>query len=146
MAVTGVRHGAVGQLGVYYYFIEVLVESSALFSISLVLELAFTVRRNVRLYYFNAIAGIAKGVAPTLLVGQAAAGHTCPRDDSGRSTVSSLHFQTSSEPGTTSFQHEESAIQSSVLVMDIKAQPEWQATSIEQHTMMSMMSQANILD
>ncbi|PBK94579.1 hypothetical protein ARMGADRAFT_1062235 [Armillaria gallica] len=68
--------------------------------------------------------GIAKGVAPTLLVGQAAAGHTCPRDNSDESTLSSLHFQTPSEPSTTSSQHEESTIQSSVFAVEIEAQPE----------------------
>ncbi|PBK94588.1 hypothetical protein ARMGADRAFT_1028995 [Armillaria gallica] len=69
-------------------------------------------------------ASIAKGVAPTLLVGRAAAGHTRPRDDSDESTLSSLHFQTPSEPSTTSSQHEESTIQSSVFAVDIEAQPE----------------------
>ncbi|KAK0232340.1 hypothetical protein EDD85DRAFT_970781 [Armillaria nabsnona] len=124
VAVTGIRHGAVGRLRVYQCFIEVLVESSALYSISMILELAFVVRNDLRMYYFDVIAGIAKGVAPTLLVGRAAAGHTRPRDNSDESTLSSLHFQTSSEPSTTSSQHEESTIQSSVFAVDIEAQPE----------------------
>ncbi|PBK94567.1 hypothetical protein ARMGADRAFT_927377, partial [Armillaria gallica] len=124
VAVTGIRHGAVGRLRVYRCFIEVLVESSAFYSISLILDLAFTIHNDVRMHYFDTIAGIAKGVAPTLLVGRAAAGHTCPRDNSDESTLSSLHFQTSSEPSTTSSQHEESTIQSSVFAVDIEAQPE----------------------
>ncbi len=44
----------------------------------------------------------------------------------------------------TSSQHEESTIQSSVLAMDIEAQPEQQ--DIEQDIMVSMTSQAGILD
>ncbi len=45
VAVAGVRHGLAGQLGVFHHFIEVLVESSALYSISLILDLAFTIRK-----------------------------------------------------------------------------------------------------
>ncbi|PBK75007.1 hypothetical protein ARMSODRAFT_1055857 [Armillaria solidipes] len=84
--------------------------------------------------------GIVKGIAPTLLVGRAAAGHTRPRDDSDESTVSSLHFQTPSELGTTSSQLEESSVQSSVLGMDIEAQPERQVVSVEQDTVVSTTS------
>ncbi len=43
LTVAGVRCGAEGQLQVYQCFIEVLVESSALYSLSLILILAFTV-------------------------------------------------------------------------------------------------------
>ncbi|KAK0232334.1 hypothetical protein EDD85DRAFT_793162 [Armillaria nabsnona] len=126
VAVAGIRHGAMGRLGVYRHFIQVLVESSALYSISVILFLAFTIHNSSGLAsdYFDVIAGIAKGVAPTLLVGRAAAGHTSPRDDCDGSTVSSLHFQTSSEPGMINSQSEESSIQSSVLAIDIEAQPE----------------------
>ncbi|PBK98826.1 hypothetical protein ARMGADRAFT_1162086 [Armillaria gallica] len=138
VAVTGVRHGAVGRLRVYRHFIEVLVESSALYSLSVILDLAFSIHDDAGLYYLNTIAGIAKGVAPTLLVGRAAAGHTHPREDSDGSTVSSLHFQTPSEL-------EESSIQSAV-TMDIEAQAEQQVISIEQDTMMSMTSQASIVE
>ncbi len=72
-------------------------------------------------------------------------GHTLPRDDSDRSTVSSLHFRTSSEHGTTSSQHEESTVQSSVLATDIEAQLEQQVVSVEQDTMV-LTSQADIVD
>ncbi|KAK0192483.1 hypothetical protein F5146DRAFT_999671 [Armillaria mellea] len=71
------------------------------------------------------VAAIAKGVAPTLLIGWAAAGHTHPNDDdnSEHTTVSSLHFQTaSSEVDTTSYQ--ESTIESTVQDIDIEAQQE----------------------
>ncbi|PBK70850.1 hypothetical protein ARMSODRAFT_1083821 [Armillaria solidipes] len=138
VAVTGVRHGVMGRLGVYRRFIEVLVESSALYSISLIIDLAFTIHDGFGLIYTDAIAAIAKGVAPTLLVGRAAAGHTRPREDSDGSTVSSLHFQVPSEPGMTSSQREESTIQSSALAMDIEAQPEQLVVSVEQDTVVSM--------
>ncbi|PBK98799.1 hypothetical protein ARMGADRAFT_1162066 [Armillaria gallica] len=118
VAVVGVRRGPAGRLGVFRRFIE-----------------------NVILYYLDVIAATAKllmqGVAPTLIVGRAAAGHTSPREDSDGSTVSSLHFQTPSELGTTSSQHEESTIQSSVLATDIEAQPERQVISVEQDTVVS---------
>ncbi|KAK0446393.1 uncharacterized protein EV420DRAFT_1767779 [Desarmillaria tabescens] len=115
LTVTGVRHGAV--------------ESSALYSITLILLLAFLNHNDFGFYYIEAIAAIAKGVAPTLLVGRAAAGHTQPTEEHDESvTVSTLHFQTSlqssqpSQPSMASFQH--STMQSGVLEVDIEAQRE----------------------
>ncbi|PBK70810.1 hypothetical protein ARMSODRAFT_1033672 [Armillaria solidipes] len=143
VAVAGVRHGAMGRLGVYRRFIEVLVESSALYSISLILDLALTTCNDYKQMYVVTIAGIAKGVAPTLLVGRAAAGHTRPGEDSDGSTVSSLHFQTSSAHSMTSSQHEESTIQSSVLAMDIEAQPEQQV--IEQDTAVAVSTTSEVV-
>ncbi|PBK76247.1 hypothetical protein ARMSODRAFT_1078439 [Armillaria solidipes] len=124
LTVTGVRHGTGGRLRVYYHFIGVLVESLALYSISMIIYLALVIRNDWRLYYFSAIAGVAKGVAPTLLIGRAAAGHTRPNDDSDESTVSTLHFQASSGLDTASLQESESTRQSAVLEMDIEAQQE----------------------
>ncbi len=60
VAVVGVRHGLAGRPGVFRHFIEVLVESSALYSISLILDLAFTIRNDFRAYYLDVIASIAK--------------------------------------------------------------------------------------
>ncbi|PBK94904.1 hypothetical protein ARMGADRAFT_1097928, partial [Armillaria gallica] len=78
---------------------------------------------NSGLVYLSSIAAIARGVAPTLIIGRAAAGHTRPNDDDSENTVSSLHFQTaSSEVGMTSFQ--ESTIESTVFEIDIEAQQE----------------------
>ncbi|KAK0192217.1 hypothetical protein F5146DRAFT_1189696 [Armillaria mellea] len=147
VAVVGVRHGAVGRLRVYHRFIEVLVESSALYSISLILDLAVT-NYDVGWYgYFDIIVSIAKGIAPTLLIGRAAAGHTCPREDNDRSTVSSLHFQTPSEhSSTTSSQLEEPTIQSSVLAIDIEAQPAEQQScplNVNTEAEVSMTSRAD---
>ncbi len=62
VAVTGVRHGVVGQLGVYRCFIEVMVESSALYSISLILDLVFAICDDINsgVGYLNIIVAIAK--------------------------------------------------------------------------------------
>ncbi len=60
LTVAGVRHGAEGRLRVYHRFIEVLVESSALYSISLILYLAFTICDNPGEFYLDVIAAIAK--------------------------------------------------------------------------------------
>ncbi|SJK98365.1 uncharacterized protein ARMOST_01630 [Armillaria ostoyae] len=124
LTVAGVKHGADGQLRVHQHFIEVLVESSALYSISLIVFMALTIRGDFGLYYLDAIAGIAKGVAPTLLIGRAAAGHTRPNDGCDESAVSALRFQTPSELCTTSSQLQETTMQSAVFEMDIEAQPE----------------------
>ncbi|KAK0195991.1 hypothetical protein F5146DRAFT_1175821 [Armillaria mellea] len=95
--VTGVRRGPDGRLRVYRRFIEVLVESSALYSIALVIFLALFLCNNFGWYYADAITTVAKGIAPTLLVGRAAAGHTRPTEDHDESaTVSTLRFQMSS--------------------------------------------------
>ncbi|KAK0434387.1 uncharacterized protein EV420DRAFT_1754533 [Desarmillaria tabescens] len=127
--VTGVRRGAGGRLRVYYRFIGVLVESSALHSIARVLFLAFYIHNDFGPYYLDPVASIAKGVAPTLLVGRAAAGHTRPTEEHDESaTVSTLRFQMASQssqpsrPSTASFQ--QSTAQSAVLEMDIEAQQE----------------------
>ncbi|PBK98784.1 hypothetical protein ARMGADRAFT_589170 [Armillaria gallica] len=146
VAIAGVRRGVVVQLGVFRSFIEVLVESSALYSISLILALVFIIRIDYRISYFDVMTAIAKGVAPTLFVGRAAAGHTRPREDRDRSTVSSLHFQMASAHSVTSSQLEESTVQSSVFAMDIEAQTERQVISVEQDIMVSMTSRAGILD
>ncbi len=60
VTVAGVRRGAVGRLRVYHHFIEALVESSALYSISLILDLAFTIHNDVGTPYLDVIASIAK--------------------------------------------------------------------------------------
>ncbi|KAK0220006.1 hypothetical protein IW262DRAFT_1272560, partial [Armillaria fumosa] len=124
LAVTRAGHGAEGRSSEFYNFVEVLVESSALYSVSLIVFLAFAICDDLRMHYFDIIAGIMKGVAPTLLIGRAAAGHTRPKDDCDESAVSTLRFQMSSELCTTNFQLEDSTIQNTVLEMpDIEVQP-----------------------
>ncbi|KAK0227108.1 hypothetical protein EDD85DRAFT_854858 [Armillaria nabsnona] len=121
--IAGVRRGTGCRLRIYHRFIGVLVESSALYSIALILFLVLLIRQDYEYYYLDAISGIAKGVAPTLLVGRVAAGHTRPNDTSDESTMSALHFRMApSEPVITSLR--ESAMQRTVLEMDIEAQSE----------------------
>ncbi len=60
LTVAGTRRGAEGRLRVYRHFIEVLVESSALYSITLILYLAFLIRSSRGEVYLDAIAAIAK--------------------------------------------------------------------------------------
>ncbi|KAK0454017.1 uncharacterized protein EV420DRAFT_1696541 [Desarmillaria tabescens] len=60
LTVTRVRHGEGGRLRVYHHFIGVLVESSTLYSIALVLFLAFYIRNGFGSFYLDSIAGIAK--------------------------------------------------------------------------------------
>ncbi|PBK67627.1 hypothetical protein ARMSODRAFT_1020623 [Armillaria solidipes] len=113
LTIAGVRRGEEGRLRVYHRFIEVLVESSALYSISLALYLAFVIRGDLSsVCYLDIIATIAKGIAPTLLVGRITAGHRAHPDDSWQGSViasasirshSQEHSRTSSqENGTTS--------------------------------------------
>ncbi|PBK79643.1 hypothetical protein ARMGADRAFT_1092944 [Armillaria gallica] len=87
LTVTRIRRGAQGQLGVFHRFVEALVESSALYSVSLILFLVFAIRNDLRMHYFNIIAGIVKGIAPTLLVGRIMAGHCARPDDSWQGSV-----------------------------------------------------------
>ncbi|PBK97569.1 hypothetical protein ARMGADRAFT_1135155 [Armillaria gallica] len=130
LTVTGVRHArAGGRLRVFHRFIAVLVESSALYSIALIINLVLFIRNDFGQDYADVIAGIVKGVAPTLLIGRAAAGHTRPTEEYDESaTVSTLRFQTSSQssqhsqPSEASFQG--FTRQSAVLEMDIEAQRE----------------------
>ncbi|KAK0443381.1 uncharacterized protein EV420DRAFT_1028707 [Desarmillaria tabescens] len=60
LTVTRVRHGVGGRLRVFHCFIEVLLESYALYSIASILNLAFYVRSDFRSFYADIIAGIVK--------------------------------------------------------------------------------------
>ncbi len=60
LTVAGARCGAEDRLRVFHRLIGVLVESSALYSISLILYLAFTIRGNWEGAYLDVIAAIAK--------------------------------------------------------------------------------------
>ncbi|PBK58410.1 hypothetical protein ARMSODRAFT_1091221 [Armillaria solidipes] len=85
LTVAGVKRGADGRLRVYQQFIEVLVESSALYSISLI------------------------GVAPTLIVGRITAGHRARPDDSWQGSVigSASIRSRSQERSQTSFREDD---------------------------------------
>ncbi|KAK0238210.1 hypothetical protein EDD85DRAFT_573538 [Armillaria nabsnona] len=87
LTVAGTRHGAEGRLRAYHHFIEVLMESSALYSICLILYLAFTIHGNWGEFYLDVIAAIVKGIAPTLLVGRMTTGHRARPDDSWQGSI-----------------------------------------------------------
>ncbi|KAG7441235.1 uncharacterized protein BT62DRAFT_923458 [Guyanagaster necrorhizus] len=66
------------------YYIITVVQGGTFFS-----------HNSVILGYFDYLAGITKGIAPTLLVGHVAAGYACPDESWQRSVISgSLHFGT----------------------------------------------------
>ncbi len=60
LTVVGVGRGADGRLRVFQHFIEVLVESSALYSISLIAYLALAIHKDSGMYYLDTIAAITK--------------------------------------------------------------------------------------
>ncbi|KAG7443259.1 uncharacterized protein BT62DRAFT_922045 [Guyanagaster necrorhizus] len=69
------------------------------------------------LFLLSAIAAVAKGIAPTLLAGHVAAGHTCPDDSWQGSVISgSLHFGTHSGGQTSQ--------QDSMISIDLESQQE----------------------
>ncbi|KAK0466031.1 uncharacterized protein EV420DRAFT_1509475 [Desarmillaria tabescens] len=79
-------------LGAYWHVVEVLIKSSALYSTSLILFIAFFAHNDWAANYLDPITGIARGVAPTLLVGCVAAGHARSDDSWQGSIVTSLCF------------------------------------------------------
>ncbi|PBL04438.1 hypothetical protein ARMGADRAFT_1004994 [Armillaria gallica] len=85
---------AEARLGTYRHVIEVFVESSALYSLSLILYVAVFCYDTPATFYIDVVAGVARGIAPTLLVGRVAAGHARPDDSWQGSFMSSLHFGT----------------------------------------------------
>ncbi len=101
-----------GRLGAYRHVIEILVESSALYAISLILFVAFYARNDATLYYFDALSAITRvhfhsshvlashrhfqGIAPTLLVGRVAAGHARSDESWQEGIISTLRFATDS--------------------------------------------------
>ncbi|PBK81472.1 hypothetical protein ARMGADRAFT_777851 [Armillaria gallica] len=124
LTVARVKRGANGRLRVYGHFIEVLVESSALYSISLIIYLALTICQDFGQFYFDVIAGIAKGIAPTLLVGRITAGHRARSDDSWQgSVIGSASIRShSQEHSQMSFQEDDRA--NPMLDGDLEAQRE----------------------
>ncbi|PBK63612.1 hypothetical protein ARMSODRAFT_1023814 [Armillaria solidipes] len=81
----------------YHGVIEALVESAALYSVILIIDMVFVACNILSGSYVDVLASATKGIAPTLLVGHIAAGHTRPDDswqESSTSTVSSLNFGT----------------------------------------------------
>ncbi|KAK0238211.1 hypothetical protein EDD85DRAFT_1005822 [Armillaria nabsnona] len=121
LTVAGVKRGAGGRLRVYQHFIEVLVESSAFYSISLIVYLVLTICGNLGSFYLDIITGIVKGVASTLIVGRIAAGHRARPDDSWQGSVigSASIRSCSQEHSRTSFQED---VLTSPMLSDLEAQ------------------------
>ncbi|KAK0482184.1 hypothetical protein IW261DRAFT_1677749 [Armillaria novae-zelandiae] len=80
-----------GGIRIYRHAIEILVESSVLYSASLILYLGLFAYNssNSALIYWDSVAAFARGVAPTLLVGRIAAGQARPNDSWRGSVISS---------------------------------------------------------
>ncbi|KAK0493398.1 hypothetical protein EDD18DRAFT_1356836 [Armillaria luteobubalina] len=92
---AGQASDGIGGLGVYRNAIEILIQSSALYSVFLIIFVPLEFRSNQAALYFDAVSGIARGIAPTLLVGRVAAGHAHSGNSWQGSMISSLHFGTS---------------------------------------------------
>ncbi|PBK93720.1 hypothetical protein ARMGADRAFT_1030289 [Armillaria gallica] len=92
LSVGWANSGAEGRLGAYWHVIEVLVESSALYSICLIIYVVCYASNNWGGYYADILASISRGIAPTLLIGRVATGHALPDDSWNGSIMSSLHF------------------------------------------------------
>ncbi|KAK0238401.1 hypothetical protein EDD85DRAFT_950615 [Armillaria nabsnona] len=92
ICILSVTRGANDRLGDYHHIIEVLVESSALHSVALIIYIALEATHNAASDYFDTLAAITNGVAPTLLAGRVAAGRARPDDSWEGSIMSSLRF------------------------------------------------------
>ncbi|SJL10514.1 uncharacterized protein ARMOST_13900 [Armillaria ostoyae] len=105
---------------VYRHAIEVLVESSALYAIFLLLDMPFVARQSAANGYTETAAAIARGVAPTLLIGRVAAGQARPDDSWEGSVMSSLQFGRDSEQ----MGSQDDATQSVTVDNDLEVPPE----------------------
>ncbi|KAK0192544.1 hypothetical protein F5146DRAFT_1040409 [Armillaria mellea] len=124
LTVVRVKRRADGRLRLYRHFLEVLVESSALYSISLIVYLAFTIQENLGLFYLDVISTITKGVAPTLLVGRITAGHRAhPNDSRQESVIGSASIRSQEEEHSRASFREDDRI-SPMFVGDLEAQRE----------------------
>ncbi|KAK0439490.1 uncharacterized protein EV420DRAFT_1650848 [Desarmillaria tabescens] len=81
-----------GGIQLYRGVIEILVESALLYSVTLLIYTVFIAINNPGGSYFDVIAPVARGIAPTLIVGRVAAGHARPNDSWTSSSASSLRF------------------------------------------------------
>ncbi|KAK0458440.1 uncharacterized protein EV420DRAFT_355565 [Desarmillaria tabescens] len=80
------------SLGAYRNLIEIVVESSALYSAVLIVYIIFVFQDEIGGEYLDPIAEFIRGVAPTLLVGRIASGLSRPDDAWKGSVLSSLQF------------------------------------------------------
>ncbi|SJK99190.1 uncharacterized protein ARMOST_02480 [Armillaria ostoyae] len=96
-----------GGMQVYRGVIEILVESALLYSTTLFVYTGLVARNNTGGSYVEIVAAVARGIAPTLLVGRVAAGHARPNDSWAASSASSLRFGASSRGRTQDSMDEE---------------------------------------
>ncbi|KAK0238199.1 hypothetical protein EDD85DRAFT_573234 [Armillaria nabsnona] len=94
LTVRQASNGIGSRVGVYRHVIEVLIESSALHSFVLILDMAFEVREEWADSSVDAMAAIMRGIAPTLLVGRVTTGHARSDQSWQGSVMSSLQFGT----------------------------------------------------
>ncbi|KAK0457394.1 uncharacterized protein EV420DRAFT_1644147 [Desarmillaria tabescens] len=116
-------YGADGGLGEYHHVIEILIESSALHSVTLIIYVALEGSNNWASDYFNTLAAITTGIAPTLLVGRVAAGQARPDDSWQGSIISSLRFEAHPQAGSQT-SSQESSMTGDTLESDLEPQPE----------------------
>ncbi|KAK0192542.1 hypothetical protein F5146DRAFT_507220 [Armillaria mellea] len=121
LTVAGVSRGAEGRQRVYHRFLEALLESSALYSIALIPDLALTFQADNGMYYIDVIASIAKGVAPTLIVGRITVVHRARSDNSWQGSVIGSASIRSRSQGNSQTNSREA---SSMLDGDLEAQRE----------------------
>ncbi|KAK0185068.1 hypothetical protein F5146DRAFT_1073324 [Armillaria mellea] len=93
VAIVRANKGAGGKLGEYRHVIEILVESSALHSATLIIYVVLEAMDSMSIGYFDALAVFTTGIAPTLLAGRVAAGRARPDNSWEGSIVSSLRFE-----------------------------------------------------
>ncbi|KAK0446965.1 uncharacterized protein EV420DRAFT_1751221, partial [Desarmillaria tabescens] len=89
--------GIAAGMRVYRRVIEILVESTSLYSAIIVALLVFEVHYGPAMAYISDLAVVMRGIVPTILVGCVAAGHARPDDSWNEpTTVSSLRFKSRS--------------------------------------------------
>ncbi|KAK0185772.1 hypothetical protein F5146DRAFT_1227443 [Armillaria mellea] len=108
---------------IVYRILKIIVESAALYSTVLIVYIGFTFQDEVGGEYLDPIAEVIRGVAPTLLVGRVASGHSRPDDSWKGSTISSLHFGTGQHTHTgTETRTEEDLMRSDNFAHNVEAQ------------------------
>ncbi|KAK0199288.1 hypothetical protein DFS33DRAFT_1388789 [Desarmillaria ectypa] len=87
-------HTGRGCAGIQSYkgAIEILAESALLYSLALLLEAIFLFHDSSAWDYIDIVAGVVRGIAPTLVVARVAAGQARPDDSWSESVASSLRF------------------------------------------------------
>ncbi|KAK0238405.1 hypothetical protein EDD85DRAFT_507702 [Armillaria nabsnona] len=110
LIVIRAKNRADGGLGEYRDVMEVFVESSALHSVTLIIFVALEARSYYAGDYFNTLAAITTGVAPTLLAGRVASGHARPDDSWRGSIISSLRFEAHPQADPNTYSEEDSMV------------------------------------